>query len=60
MGWFSSSSDKAMDNYRAARRDLERLGRREKSRGVRHETAEFRRANARVIKAEKAVPWWKR
>lgn len=45
----------ARDNYKQARRELEAIARRSKD-----ETPEYRAANAKVDKAAKELPWWKR
>lgn len=45
---------------KAARQALEANSRRERRAGIRHETARHQRLNSEVIKAEKAVPWWRR
>ena len=50
----------AKRELRNARANLERVGKREKSRGVKGESAAFLRANRRVIAAEKSVSWWRR
>jgi hypothetical protein len=43
----------AAAELRAARAELERVSRRD-----REETEDYFRANARVVEAEKHVPWW--
>lgn len=60
MGLFSSGSSKDVEKYKAAKRDLERLAKRERRAGIKHETDAFNRANHRVVEAEKNVPWWRR
>ncbi|MEU4399802.1 hypothetical protein [Micromonospora orduensis] len=51
----SEQTRKARAALRAARRELERV-----SAGITEETDEYLDANARVIRAEKRLPWWKR
>jgi len=51
----SEKTRKARAAYRAARRELERV-----SSGIAEETDEYLDANARVIRAERRLPWWKR
>lgn len=61
MGLFTSSkTDKAIAEHRAARRELDQVARRDRRRGIRHETPAFLKANQRVIEAEKNLPWWRR
>lgn len=44
-----------LDEYRAARRELERISRRDRT-----ETDDYLAANSRVAEAERRVPWWRR
>jgi hypothetical protein len=45
----------AREDYNNARRELERVARRDQG-----ETAEFLAANRRVTEAANRLPWWKR
>lgn len=49
-----SSKKSAVDRLRKARKDLAALP------NTKDETPEYRRRNAAVVQAEKAVPWWRR
>lgn len=61
MGWFSSKNDDdAVREYRDARKALEDNGRAEKKAGIREETDTYRELNARVLDAEKRIPWHRR
>lgn len=51
----SAKTRKARAGLRAARRELARISERD-----REETDAYLDANARVIRAEKRLPWWKR
>jgi hypothetical protein len=56
MSWGSKPKAQAeadLRAYKGARRRLEGYK-------GKHETAEFRRLNRAVIKAEKSIPWWRR
>jgi len=55
MGWFSKDDPKAVQEHKDARRDLERVSRKDKA-----ETDRYLRANDRVIAAEKNISWWRR
>lgn len=60
MGLFSSRNETALREYKAARRALGRQAADDKRRGIMHETPAYLKANARVLRAEKNVPWWRR
>lgn len=51
----SKDKKQAIQEYKAAREDLERVSKRD-----REETDDYLAANARVVEAEKHVPWWRR
>lgn len=48
-------SPEARQEYKTARRDLERVSQRD-----RRETDAYLRANDRVIQAERNISWWRR
>ncbi len=49
------SKNPNLDEYRAARADLDRISRRDRT-----ETDAYLAANDRVAEAERNVPWWRR
>lgn len=50
----------AIEEHKAARRDLDRIAARDKRTGNREVTPEYLNANRRVLDAEKNIPWWRR
>jgi hypothetical protein len=61
MGLFSrKTDDDNIRKYRNARRALEDNTRAEKKAGIREETDTYRELNARVLDAEKRIPWHRR
>lgn len=62
MNLFSDATRTARAELRAARRALEAAVADDRCSfcGGTHETDEFNDANDRVIRAEQALPWWKR
>jgi hypothetical protein len=52
--------DKAIAEYKAARKALEDNSRAERRAGIREETDTYLELNARVLEAEKNVPWYRR
>lgn len=55
MGKSKDEKKAAIREHKAARRELERISRRD-----RYESDAYLDANSRVIKAEKNIPWWRR
>lgn len=60
MGLFGKDVSKGREELRSARAGLARVSASDKRRGVRDETPAYLRANSRVAKAERALPWWAR
>ncbi len=60
MGKSKDERKAAIQRYRDARRELDRVDRADRKAGRRDETDAYLAANDRVIDAEKGVPWWRR
>jgi hypothetical protein len=61
MGLFSrKTDDDNVREYRDARKALDDNQRAEKKAGTREETDRYRELNARVLDAEKRIPWHRR
>jgi hypothetical protein len=54
------SNDDAITDYKAARKALDDNSRAERKAGIRDETDTYLELNARVLEAEKNVPWYRR
>jgi hypothetical protein len=54
------NDDDAVAEYKAARKAMEDNARAEKKAGIREETDTYLELNARVLEAEKNIPWHRR